>query len=451
MKKLYKLILLSYSGTFIITLFIAIFVFLMIFVFAYIDEFVGKNFGMGTLMQLFFYFSLNTIPRALPLAFLLSSIMVIGNMAEHLEIAAMKSSGISFSKITRPLFVFTITAGIFLFLFSNFILPANNLKLQTLLMSIRSTKPALMFKPGVFNNELKGFSMRMGKIGKDGKTIEDVLMYDHTSPNGNTTVLYADSGRISELNKEGLLFFTLYRGSGYKEMTDSNGVMENNDFIRDNFEEKTFRFDLSEFMMKNVNEDNFKKDYDVLSLWGINSFIDSLRVEDAKMEKSIEALNKKNVTKKDTASAEYTRENKANGIFYVKHFKDQREYYQHKLDVNEDIILKYTVEWHKRVAASFACLILFFIGAPLGYIIKKGGLGMPLVVSTLLYIAYHTLSITGEKLAEDGSIEPYQGIWLASAVLFPIGLFLFNRASKDAIAFDGSFFYAVKMFFKRKK
>lgn len=450
MKKLYKLILFSYSGTFIITFFIAIFVFLMIFVFAYIDEFVGKNFGMSTLFRLFFYFSLNTIPRALPLAFLLSSIMVIGNMAEHLEIAAMKSSGISFSKITRPLFVFTISAGVFLFFFSNYVLPANNLKLQTLLMSIRSTKPALMFKPGVFNNDLKGFSMRIGHIGKDGKTIEDILMYDHTNTNGNTTVLYADSGKISELNKEGLLFFTLYRGSSYKEMTDSNGVLQNNNFIRDRFESKTFRFDLSEFMMKNVNEDNYKKDYDVLSLNGMNKFMDSLETENIKMKASIAQLNKIKGGMKDSANG-LVRENNDNGIFYKKHFKDKREYYTHRIGVNEDIILKYTVEWHKRIVASFACLVLFFIGAPLGYIIKKGGLGMPLVVSTLLYIAYHTLSITGEKLAEDGSIEPYQGIWMSTLILFPIGLFLFNRASKDAIAFDGTFFYNVKQFFKRKK
>jgi len=330
------------------------------------------------------------------------------------------------------------------------VLPANNLKLQTLLMSIRSTKPALMFKPGVFNNDLKGFSMRIGHIEKDGKTIEDILMYDHTNANGNTTVLYADSGKISELNKEGLLFFTLYRGSSYKEMTDSNGILQNNNFIRDRFESKTFRFDLSEFMMKNVNEDNYKKDYDVLSLNGMNKFMDSLEMENVKMKASIAQLNKIKGSIKDSAKG-LVRENKENGIFYTKHFKDKREYYTHRIGVNEDIILKYTVEWHKRIAASFACLVLFFIGAPLGYIIKKGGLGMPLVVSTLLYIAYHTLSITGEKLAEDGSIEPYQGIWMATLILFPLGLYLFNRASKDAIAFDGTFFYNVKQFFVRRK
>lgn len=451
MKKLHKLLLISYIGTFIITLLIAIFVFLMIFVFAYIDEFVGKNFGVGTILELFFYFSLNTIPRALPLAFLLSSIMVIGNMAEHLEIAAMKSSGISFSKITQPLFIFTIAAGIFLFLFSNFALPSNNLRLQTLLMSIRSTKPALMFKPGVFNNELKGFSMRIGDVGKDGKSISDVLMYDHTGGHGNTTVLYADSGKISELNKEGLLYFTLFKGSSYKEITDSNGVTENNDFIRDRFEQKTFRFDLSEFMMKNVNEDNYKNDYAVLNLWQMDAFIDSLKLEDAKMEKELVQLQKEKKNAEKSKDTQFTRESKEGGIFYVKHFKDKEEYLFHKLDINENIILKYTVEWHKRLVDSFACFVLFFIGAPLGYIIKKGGLGMPLVVSTLLYIVYHTLSITGEKLAEDGSMEPYQGIWMSTLILFPIGLFLFNRASKDAIAFDGNLFYSIKQIFTRKK
>jgi lipopolysaccharide export system permease protein len=396
MKKLYRFIFLSYLPSFIITFFIAVFVFLMIFIFVYIDEFVGKNLGAFTLSKLFFYFSLNTIPRALPLAILLSSIMAIGNMSEHFEVTAMKSAGISFYKITRPLLVFSVLMALFLFSFSNFMLPFINLKMETLLTGIRSSKPALMFKEGSFNNDLRGYSIRIGKIAKDGESFSDILIYDHSEGQGNTTVLAAKSGNFSKIGENGVLLFSLKDGYSYKEVTDSDGVVENNDLIRDHFQERTIRYDLSDFGLKSANKSSFKNDYSMLSLWQINTFIDSLAIYNKGLRGELHKESVKNT-----------------------------------VEINEDIILKYTIEWHSRIAIAFSCLLLFLIGAPMGYIIKKGGLGMPIVVSVVLYIVYHTLTITGEKLAEDGTLEPWEGVWMATMIILPVGLLLFYKSARD--------------------
>lgn len=401
MKKIYRLIFLNYIGSFLITFFISVFVFLMIFIFVYIDEFVGKDLGTFTLLKLFFYFSLNTITKALPLAILLSSIMAIGNMSEHLEVTAMKSAGISFYKLTRPLLVFCVACGIFLFSFSNFMLPFINLKMETLLRSVRSSKPSLLFKEGIFNNHLRGYSIRIGKIENEGMLFRDVMIYDHSEGHGNTTVLSAKTGTIEKIKEDGVLIFTLKDGNSYKEITDSSGTLENNDFIRDHFEERMIRFDLTEFSMKNPNQSSFRNDYSMLNMSQINSFIDSLEKENVSLAKDI-----------------------------------HRESVKNTLEINQSIVLMYRIEWHKRIAIAFSCLLLFLIGAPMGNIIRKGGLGMPIVVCMVLYILYHTLSITGEKLAEDESMQPWQGIWMPTMILLPFAIVLFYRSARDRIEFD---------------
>jgi len=411
MKKLYRLVFQSFISSFAVTFCIAVFVFLMIFIFVYIDDFVGKNIGVFTLSKLFFFFSLNTITKALPLAILLSSIMSIGNMAENYEITAMKSAGISFYKVTRPILVFSMLMAVFLFSFSNFILPSINYKLQTILLSVRSSKPELLFKEGVFNNEMTGFSIRIGKIDKDGHTFRDILIYDHSEFLGNTTVLSAETGYIEKLKDSETLLFTLKHGSSYKEITDSSGVLENNDFIRDKFEERTIRFNLAEFMLRSVGEKSLRNSYDILNMSQMSNYMDSLRAENIVLGAQLQT------------SAIKT-----------------------KIGINEGIILKYGIEWHKRIAIAFSCLLLFFIGAPIGYVIKKGGLGMPIVVSVIIYILYHTISITGEKLAEDESISQVLGIWMSTMIILPVGLFLFYKAAKDQIEFN----FEWRNIFKRK-
>ncbi len=223
------------------TFFISMFVFFMMFIFKYIDDFVGKGLGAGVLSELFFYFSLTTIPTALPLAILLSSLMTFGNLGEHFELTAMKSAGLSLQKIMFPLFMFTsIIALLPHFIFSNNILPYTNLKAGSLLYDVRESKPALLFKDGVFNNSLEGFSIRVGKKDKDGKTLRDIMIYDHRAMQGNNIVLSAESGVMEQTPDKMFLVITLKNGVSYKEMADNAKDAETHPLISDKFEEKLF-------------------------------------------------------------------------------------------------------------------------------------------------------------------------------------------------------------------
>lgn len=424
MKKLHVFILKTYLGSFAITFIIAVFIFLMFFVFAYVDDFIGKNIQFTTLIQLFFYISLTTVPKALPLAILLSCIMTVGNITEHFEIAAMKSAGISFFRITRPLLVFASCMALFILLFSNFILTRTNLKSETLLLSIRASKPALLFKEGVFNNSLKGYSIRVGKVNPDNQQLEDILIYDHTEFKGNTTVIHAKTGLLKEMNESGLLFFTLKNGSSYKEMTDSAGVVKSNTFIRDKFEQRVIRFDLSGFLFKQLDENDFRDGFKVLDMKQLSLFVDSLEQANRIIEVALKNLSHGIIS--DTLNKKWTKQDlnsrKAELI-------DDKE-------TNESRILKYSIEWHKRITSAFSCILFFLIGTPLGYIIKKGGLGLPVVVSILLFILFHTVSLIGEQLAEDTSLTVHQGTWLPFFLLVPVGMFLFYRALMDHPIFN---------------
>lgn len=382
MKRITLLVYRTFSGAFLATFCISVFVFLMIFVFVYIDEFIGKNIGVAAFSKLFFLFSLNTIPKALPLALLLASIMATGRMSEYYEITALQSAGISIYRIFRPLLVFAIMMSAFLFGFTDRILSISNLKLQTQLMSIRSSKPSLLFKEGAFNNELSGYSIRIGSLSKDEQSIGTILIYDHTDQSGNNTVITADSGRILHPT-ENSLQFELYHGNSYKE----NGEQAGKELVRESFEQYTLQFDLSEFGLKKMNENNYKTDVATLTLTGISNFIDGL-----------EGQYKQLITQK--------------GI------KDLST----RLEINRNNRIQYQLEWHKRFSLAISCLLLLLIGAPMGALLRKGGLGLPMVVSTVLYIIYHVISITGEKLAEEETIAAWLGAWLSTLILFPVAM-----------------------------
>lgn len=420
MKKLYRFILKLYLSSFTLTFFISVFIFLMIFLFTYIDEFIGKDIHPIILAKLFFYFALNTVSKALPLSILLSCIMTMGSMTEHFEVAAMKSVGISFFRITKPLFWFATSMNIFMLCFSNVILPNSNLKLQTLLISIRSSKPNLLFKEGVFNNSLRGYSIRIEKISTDGKLFQNILIYDHSKLKGNTAVLTAKTGWPQHSNSQGMLFFVLKDGTSYKEINNSSDTepTPTHPFIREHFEQRIIRFDLSSFMFNKLSENNFKDDYNVLNMHQLNVFIDSVKqLNKTYLLSIIDSASLVNRDKNTTPSR--TKEQLIN-----------------KVEINNSTILKYTLEWHKRLASSFACILFFLIGAPLGYIVKRGGLGMPVVISAFLFILFHVLSLIGEKLAEDEILAPYQGIWLSAVCFLPMGIVLSYKAFTDSLAFD---------------
>ena len=455
------------------TFFIAMFVFFMMFIFKYIDDFVGKGLGFAVLSKLFFYFSLTTIPMALPLAILLSSLMTFGNLGEYLELTAMKSAGLSLQKIMTPLIVTTFCFAIGAFYFSNNILPYTNLKAGSLLYDVRESKPALMFKEGVFNNSIDGFSIRVGKKASDGKILKNIMIYDHRAMQGNNIVLSAKEGTMEETSDKMFLVLTLNDGVSYKDIADNSKDAQTHPLIRETFKEKIIRFDLSEFKMSRTNEDLFKSNYQMLNISQLNEAVDTLVKNNTKQKNLFTSQLKKNFYFKTTRVFNDIDSNKIvskETDFFKKLSKS------HQLSVieaatsatrnsknyvesvssdylnQESSLIKYEVEWHRKFTLSIACIVLFFIGAPLGAIIRKGGLGMPVVVSVIFFIIFHVLSISGEKLAREGEMPAYQGMWLATLVLMPVGIFLTIKATSDSTLFDiDAYINPIKNFFIRKK
>ena len=457
MKTLYKFILKSYIGPFVMTFFIAMFVFFMMFIFTYIDDFVGKGISAKVLAELFFYFSLTTIPNALPLAILLSSLMTFGNLGEHFELTAMKSAGLSLQRIMVPLIGTTVILSVAAFYFSNNVLPYTNLKASALLYDVRSSKPSLLFKDGDFTNRLNGFSIRVGKKDKDGKTLHEVMIYDHREMHGNNIVLSAKYGEMHETADKSFLVLTLKDGVSYKEMAKDEKDARTHPFIRDKFEERIIRFDLAEFKLSRTNEELFKDNQRMLNISQLQKAVDSLKAKGIKRKeefpkqlkrsyynKSINNIDAATTAKLKGVSIDYfSKLSKAEKITLIdaaSNIARSAKAYVESVStdtINErDDIMRHDIEWHRKFTLSIACLVLFFIGAPLGAIIRKGGLGMPVVISIVFFIIFHVLSITGEKLAKEGNIPAVEGMWMATATLLPIGILLTYKATADRGLFD---------------
>jgi len=473
MKILYKFILKSYVGPFVLTFFIAMFVFFMMFIFKYIDDFVGKGLDFSVLFELFFYFSLTTIPMALPLAILLSSLMTFGNMGEHFELTALKSAGMSLQKIMAPLTISTIFISIAAFYFSNNILPYTNLKAGSLLYDVRMSKPTLMFKDGVFNNGIEGFNIRVNKKEKDGKTLDGILIYDHREMVGNNVVLYAKSGTMEETADKTFLILKLNNGNSYKEVVNNSSNSKTYPLIRDKFKERIIRFDLSEFKMTRTKEELFKMNSQMLNISQLNKIIDSLNgkriLRKTAFNKQLKEIyypkifkltaNADTIIKEEVKTPALPKLSKTDRLNLIESAtntaRSSKVYVESTMqdfEIDDYTKSKYKAEWHRKFTLSIACLVLFFIGAPLGAIIRKGGLGMPVVISIIFFIVFHILSITGEKLANEGEIDTAIGMWMATLILLPVGIFLTYKATVDSALFDlDVYLNPFKKIFVRKK
>lgn len=472
MKTLHKFVVKSYLGPFVFTFLISLFILLMQFLWKYIDDLVGKGLEWTIIAKLLFYVSATLIPMALPLAILLSSIMTFGNLGENYELVALKSSGLSLQRIMLPLTILSIFLSVTAFYFSNNVLPKVNLKMYRLLYDVRESKPAFKIKEGTFYSGIEGYSMRVGKKGKDGKSIEQILIYDHTSFNGNNTVLYADSGKMEMSNDKQFLIVTLYRGHRYEEVLNTRENKITHPLVRDIFKEHIINFDMTGFKLILTDEELFKNNYQMFDINQLQDSINSMRIKSRRKKEEFYNQTSKNYyarinsfnstvdtiikrdSKKDFLSAytpteQYSIIETASNI--ARSAKAYTETIARDIENNDSLIDKHLIEWHKKFTLSFACLVLFFIGAPLGAIIRKGGMGMPVVVSIVFYIFFHVISITGEKSAREGVIPPYAGMWLASAILLPIGIFLSYKASTDSSLFDIDIYVRpIKKLFGRK-
>ena len=453
MKKINQLVLKSFLGPFVMTFFICLFILLMQFLWKYIDDLVGKGLGGVVIIKLMLFASATLVPLALPLALLLSSIMTFGNLAEQYELVACKSAGLSLQRVMRPLIAAAILISIAAFYFANNVLPIANFKMYSLLYDVRQQKPALYIKEGIFYNGIEGYIIKVGKKNADGKTLEDIMIYDHTESRGNNKLIMAESGKMLMSDDERFLILTLFKGSSYEEQYDNNQRQRNSrPFMRSEFESQTIRFDLSSFKLNRTDETLFKDNFQMLNLGQLKRAEDTIQ---SKIERrKTELIRTFDLFRNNSPKSVVQKEAKKNPdiirnfelskrpIIISSALSSARNYQSFAADAANDIMQKsrllyrHEIEWHRKFTLSFACLILFFIGAPLGAIIRKGGLGMPVVVSIIFFVTYHIISITGEKFVREGYLPAQEGMWLSSVILFPLGVFLTYKATTDSTLFD---------------
>lgn len=437
------------------TFFISLFILLMQFLWKYIDDLVGKGLEWYIIAKLLFYASSTFVPLALPLAVLLSSIMTFGNLGEHYELVAMKASGISLKRIMMPLIVLSVIISLFAFLFSNNVLPVANLKFKSLLYDVRQQKLALNIKEGVFYNGIENFVIKIAKKDADGQTIRDVMIYNHTDQLGNTRLTTARYGKMKMTSDQKYLIFTLFDGSDYQEKIDQKNYRRARSFQITHFAETVRHFDLGSFAMNRTDEVFFKSNYQMMNVSQLEYTEDSLKRDLNNRHRDFPKImitrcyhlaktdttqpklnlladyNTLTGVKKDDKKRiieEAITQAKANREFVVNSSTDWKS--------REETLFKHQIAWHQKFSLSFACLVFFFIGAPLGAIIRKGGLGLPVVISTLLFITYHIISITFEKYTRAGLLPAWQGAWVASMILLPVGVFLTRKATLDSPLLD---------------
>jgi lipopolysaccharide export system permease protein len=426
----------------------------MQFTWKYIDDFMGKGLETSLIIELFVYVSANLVTMALPLAVLLGSIMTFGNLAENYELVAMKSSGLSLFKIMFPLIILIFIIALGAFYFSNNITPVANLKFKSLLWDITQAKPTMELKDGVFYNGLDGYSIRVSKVDKKNQILNDVLIYDHKIPEkGNRTVVRAKKGIMQQTADQRYLILNLFNGVTYDESIET-GKQKSYPLIKNKFEKDVIAIDLSGFMMKRTDEDLWKNHMQMMSINQLSEAIDSLGRQQEKrkseyqnyLSRNIDAVYKKSnktkpylinipnqFSKKDTTSKIRTINMAMNSARNAKSYIGSSV---NEIETSNLYIAKHKNEWHLKLTLSFACIILFFIGAPLGAIIKKGGLGLPVVFSVAFFLIFHIANISGQKMSATGVLEPFYGMWLSSMILFPISIFLTYKAAKDAALFD---------------
>ena len=444
MKRLHLFLIKSFLGPFIATFFIAIFLLLMQFLWKYVDDLVGKGLDFDQISLLLFYASARFVPIALPIAMLLASVMVFGKLGEQYELVALKSAGISLPRILLPLTIFVFMLSYGSFLFSNYIMPIANLKNGSMIYDIQKKKPALNIKEGIFYKDIEGFSMKINEKNTSNNTLKDIIIYDHTSNNGNDKVIIAESGIMQLTPDEKFLELILYNGHSYIDIPNKKSK---NPYRTTHFKEDLIRFDLASFSKTKNSEKLYKGHYAMLNNKQLENAIDSLQLK----------IEEKKTTFKKNSIANYKTELESDSIIALKIFSPTQTKQQYDIAINKlntlksvaksnkddleyrnIIVTKHKIEWHRKISLAVACLLLFLIGAPLGSIIRKGGFGIPVLVSVLFFIIYHVLNMIGEKSAKDLSMQAYEGMWLANLVFVPIAIFLIYKAKNDTKLFDFS-------------
>ena len=482
-KRLYGFMLQSFLPLFMMTFFICLFIVLMQFLWRYIDDLVGKGLSVDVIAELFFYAALTMVPMALPLAILLASLMTFGNLGERFELTAMKASGVSLFKTMRPLIVLMVFVAIGAFFFQNNVLPVAQAKMWTLLYSMRQKSPEVEIPEGTFYDQIPGVNLFVEHKNSETGMLYDMMLYDVSKGFDNSRIILADSGKLSFTEDKTHLFLQLYNGEQFEQLKNQDAMASRSKgkfvpYRRESFTEKQIRvaFDANFSRMDESTMQNQYVGKNIAQLRetidSVNQKVDSIGSKYAKDIKELpyfgimyyerkyvnhELTNvpQSEVMLKDTLNIDtlmmakgnsYARSYMVQALNKAKRHRQDYEYKSYSMQDQRKSIRRHDIEMQKKFTLSFACIIFFFIGAPLGAIIKKGGIGTPLVISVILFIVYYIIDNTGYKMAREGRMAVWAGMWLSSAILLPMGVFFTYKAVHDSALFNLD---AYRNFFRR--
>lgn len=526
MKKLSIFFIKSFVGPFLATFFISMFMLVMQFLWKYIDDLMGKGLEISIILELLFYVSASLLPLALPLAILLSSLIVMGNLGESNELTALKSSGLSIYRILRPLTAVVVLIAIGTFYFSNYVIPIANYKWHSIIWDIQEKKMTSFLKPGSYTQEIDGFSIKI-KDGKDNR-FNEIIIHDRRVSSELKTIR-ADSGEFYQSENGEFLFFKLFNGDVIEELRSAPDFQEKRSSgsgiypsRKSDFKTATYKMDMSGFKLQRTKDDMFKNDYEMLNVFQINETVDSLRLVYDKLmnvlatntkskhpyfqavnfignndsdstrqeqreytQKLEEQIKKQRQIKSILSGADmdedetenpakdslrlkqnkldssliitpvYTfddmsEETRVNTMSHMKtQLRNNIKGLEGHIDVEENRhrqLRKFEIEFHRKFALSFSIIVLFFVGAPLGAIVKRGGFGAPVVIAALLFMVYFVLITIGDGMANNGVILPFFGMWGPNIILTPVALLLMRSAANDR-----SVVVLPKIFKKKKK
>lgn len=475
-KRLYTYILQTFTLQLLMTFIICLFILLMQFLWKYVDEMVGKGLDVAVLGEFFVYAAITLMPQAFPLSILLASLMTFGNMGEKLELLAIKAAGISLIRMMRPLIALIFTISVGSFLFQDYVIPKSQMKMWSLLLSIKQKSPELDIPEGSFYKEIDGWNILVRQKDKKTGLLKDVMIYDFSKGFDNASIILADSARLRTTDDKLYLVLNLYDGEQFENLEKQSAASKNIPYRRETFQRKDVLivFDTN---FNRMDDGILQNRYDTKNIRELQHSIDS-------MTTLVDSVNHLNVQRllyvekemnwlqenafSDTAVVKAGAATVQSG-YNVDSLYAQMDYGQKETLLREAVkrlqknksefqiryetveaqavtMRKHVLGWHKKFSLAFACLIFFFIGAPLGAIIRKGGLGMPVILSVLLFIFYYIIDNIGYKMGKSGVWEEWQGSWLSAMALTPLGVFLTYKATKDSAILNAD---AYANFFKK--
>jgi lipopolysaccharide export system permease protein len=475
LKKLDRFILYSFLGPFIMVFLIVVFILVMQFLWLYIDELVGKGLSLWVILEFLMWGSCTILPLAMPLATLIASIMTLGNMGESNELLAMNAAGISLKRVLIPLIVVSVGISIGAFFVSNNLIPVAYNKIYTLQHDINRTKEEIKIPTGTFYNVIDGYTLRISDRNKETDMMYDVMVYDHTKNKGNISVAVADSGLIKSTADKSALVFTLYNGASYEEENtmkyrDTTLVLNKIEFDMQEIviPLKNYAFKKSEedkygneIMAKNLkslqeDRDSIGEGYDKMITKHHNKYMYGMGLSFPTQLDSAKNKGYLDIYEIDSLFARWNAEQELSNIDesidHSRNSQSMTESFEREIAQNSYFLRKIDLESYRKFTLSFACLVFFFIGAPLGAIIRKGGLGTPVIISAMFFVLYWVVDISGKKLATDGAITPMIGAFISTLVLLPMGIFLTWKATSESSSFNmESFKQDLVKLFKRYK